>query len=335
MCEQRYKMMVLKFDEMRTQVSHAISEIGSSSVPKNSPIVKAAEEVDQPKLTPVKRRRATVPRSSPPHSSKKKEPKSNESEEEGDTKGKRKAIEVPEEQKLTPQKKHFAAVSRRSPRIMQMKNLSGENVVRAANNAPISEASREQVVSQLGGTQTKVEPPHLKEERTPEKLIEVETGGVIVVKEHARTKMKSRQQPARKLIMQRTTRFAAEKRKELSNSMKMFSMLVDKCLGDGYMVEHDAEIFGFATKSIFNKDVCSLVINFEQVNNSVVEIWSRHLYEKMLQDGGNMPVQFGTSAAVPVPLKLSDESITRRSRYIADLLGVGLLGQITLIPYNT
>ncbi|CAH9143715.1 unnamed protein product [Cuscuta epithymum] len=146
---------------------------------------------------------------------------------------------------------------------------------------------------------------------------------------------KSRQPPARKLIMQRTTRFAAEKRKEQSNSMKMFSMLVDKCLGDGYMVEHDAEVFGFATKSIFNKDVCGLVINFEQVNNSVVEIWSRHLHEKMLQDGGNMPVQFGTSAAVPVPLKSSDESITRRSRYIADLLAVGLLGQITLIPYNT
>ncbi|CAH9091581.1 unnamed protein product [Cuscuta europaea] len=55
----------------------------------------------------------------------------------------------------------------------------------------------------------------------------------------------------------------------------------------------------------------------------------------MLQDGGNMSVQFGTSAAVPVPLKPSDESITRRSRYIADLLGVGLPGQITLIPYNT
>ncbi|CAH9098237.1 unnamed protein product, partial [Cuscuta epithymum] len=160
---------------------------------------------------------------------------------------------------------------------MHMNNLPEENVVRAANNAPLSEASREEVVSELGGTKTKlkVEPPHLKEEVIPEKFIEVEGGGVVVVKEHARAKMKkSRQPPARKLIMQRTTRFAAEKRKEQSNSMKMFSMLVDKCLGDGYMVEHDAEIFGFATKSIFNKDVCGLVINFEQVNNSVVEIWS-------------------------------------------------------------
>ncbi|CAH9082586.1 unnamed protein product, partial [Cuscuta epithymum] len=217
---------------------------------------------------------------------------------------------------------------------MQMKNLPEESVVRAANNTCISEASREQVASELGGTKTKVEPPHLKEESIP-KMIEVEAGGVVVVKEHGRTKMKSKQPPARKLIMQRTTRFAAEKRKEKSNSMKMFSMLVDKCLGDGYLVEHDAEIFGFATKSIFNKQVCDLVISFEQVNNSVVEIWCRHLYEKMLEDGGNMPVQFGTSAAVPVPLKPSDESITRRSRYIADLLGVGLPGQITLIPYNT
>ncbi|CAH9139560.1 unnamed protein product [Cuscuta epithymum] len=54
----------------------------------------------------------------------------------------------------------------------------------------------------------------------------------------------------------------------------------------------------------------------------------------MIDDGGEMPVQFGTSAAIHRPKRSSDEAMTRRSQYIADLLGVGLVGQITLIPYN-
>ncbi|CAH9091500.1 unnamed protein product [Cuscuta epithymum] len=55
----------------------------------------------------------------------------------------------------------------------------------------------------------------------------------------------------------------------------------------------------------------------------------------MVEDGGYFHVQFGTSSAIPRPKRHSDDSITRRSRYIADLLGVALLGQITLIPYNS
>ncbi|CAH9131641.1 unnamed protein product [Cuscuta epithymum] len=49
---------------------------------------------------------------------------------------------------------------------------------------------------------------------------------------------------------------------------------------------------------------------------------------------GEMPVQFGTSAAIACPKRLSDESVTRRSQYISDILSAALPGQITLIPYN-
>ncbi|CAH9067636.1 unnamed protein product, partial [Cuscuta europaea] len=82
-------------------------------------------------------------------------------------------------------------------------------------------------------------------------------------------------------------------------------------------------------------DVCRLVINFEEVTNSIIEIWARYLHEKMVNEGGEILVQFGTSAAVGLPKKPSVQSVTRRSQYIADLLGVALRGQITLIPYNT
>ncbi|CAH9110645.1 unnamed protein product, partial [Cuscuta epithymum] len=101
------------------------------------------------------------------------------------------------------------------------------------------------------------------------------------------------------------------------------------------MIPNDAEVFGFPTKSVFNKEMCRIVIKCEKVSNSVIEIWCKNLYEKMLEDGGEMPVQFGTSAAIPRPKRPSHDSITRRSQYVSDLLGVGLLGQITLLPYNS
>ncbi|CAH9097247.1 unnamed protein product [Cuscuta europaea] len=100
-------------------------------------------------------------------------------------------------------------------------------------------------------------------------------------------------------------------------------------------IKQDAEIFGFQTKTMFNKEVCRSVINFQQVSNSVVEIWARYLHEKMEADGGDMPVQFGTSAAIAIPKRASHQAVTRRSQYIADLLDISLLGQMTLIPYNT
>ncbi|CAH9077352.1 unnamed protein product [Cuscuta epithymum] len=77
------------------------------------------------------------------------------------------------------------------------------------------------------------------------------------------------------------------------------------------------------------------VEQFEQVSNSVVEIWARYLHERMEADGGNMPVQFGTSAAITIPKRASHQAVTRRSQHIADLLDISLLGQMTLIPYNT
>ncbi|CAH9093115.1 unnamed protein product, partial [Cuscuta europaea] len=55
----------------------------------------------------------------------------------------------------------------------------------------------------------------------------------------------------------------------------------------------------------------------------------------MEADGGDMPVQFGTSAAIAIPKRASHQAVTRRSQYIADLLDISLLGQMTLIPYNT
>ncbi|CAH9092567.1 unnamed protein product [Cuscuta epithymum] len=73
----------------------------------------------------------------------------------------------------------------------------------------------------------------------------------------------------------------------------------------------------------------------QDVLKIVEEIDYFNLHEKMIDDGGEMPVQFGTSAAIPCPKKQSEEAMTRRSQYIADLLGVGLVGQITLIPYNS
>ncbi|CAH9108009.1 unnamed protein product [Cuscuta epithymum] len=55
----------------------------------------------------------------------------------------------------------------------------------------------------------------------------------------------------------------------------------------------------------------------------------------MKADGGDMPVQFGTSAVIAIPKRASHQAVTRRSQYIADLLDISLLGQMTLILYNT
>ncbi|CAH9053108.1 unnamed protein product [Cuscuta europaea] len=116
--------------------------------------------------------------------------------------------------------------------------------------------------------------------------------------------------------------------------MKMFAFLVDKCMEDGYMIQNNADVFGFPTKTTFNKDMCYLVINCEKVSNSIIELWCKSLHEKMVDNGGAMSVQFGTSVAIHRPKKASEESVNRRSQYVADLLGVGLPGQITLLPYN-
>ncbi|CAH9060932.1 unnamed protein product, partial [Cuscuta europaea] len=159
---------------------------------------------------------------------------------------------------------------------------------------------------------------------------ELERCDVLVVKEK-RAKMK----PKATVNMQRRTRSVSEKKRGQSASLRMFSILVENCLGDVGTISQGPEIFGFETKSVFNKDVCRLVINFEEVTNSIVEIWARYLLEEMVNEGGELLVQFGTSAAVCIPKKPSVQSVTRRSQYIADLLGIALLGQITLIPYNT
>ncbi|CAH9132286.1 unnamed protein product [Cuscuta epithymum] len=158
---------------------------------------------------------------------------------------------------------------------------------------------------------------------------ELERCGLVVVKEK-RVKMK-----AKAPVKMQRTRSVAKKRRGQSANLQMFSILVENCLGDEGTISQDAEIFGFKTKSVFNKDVCQLVINFEEVTNSIVEIWARYLHEEMVNESGEILVQFGTSVAVCIPKKPSLQSVTRRSQYIADLLGNALLGQITLIPYNT
>ncbi|CAH9077582.1 unnamed protein product, partial [Cuscuta epithymum] len=103
-------------------------------------------------------------------------------------------------------------------------------------------------------------------EDNPEDL---ERCGVVVVKEK-RAKMKAKPP----LNMQRRTRAVAEKKRSPSANLQMFSILVENCLGDECTISHGAKIFGFETKSVFNKDVCRLVINFEEVSNSIIEIWS-------------------------------------------------------------
>ncbi|CAH9073149.1 unnamed protein product [Cuscuta europaea] len=180
---------------------------------------------------------------------------------------------------------------------------------------------------QMKKMNTTTKPSYEVIEDNPEEL---ERCGVVYVKEK-RAKMKAKPP----LNMQRRTRLVAEKKRSQSANLQMFSILVENCLGDECTISHGAEIFGFETKSVFNKDGCRLVINFEEVTNSIIEIWARYLHEKMVNEGGEILVQFGTSAAVRIPKKPSVQSVTKRSQYIADLLGIALLGQITLIPYNT
>ncbi|CAH9081267.1 unnamed protein product [Cuscuta epithymum] len=186
-------------------------------------------------------------------------------------------------------------------------------------------------------------PRHLPQKTEPagcvvplqDKGMDLEKGDVQVVEVRSRPEMKKKVAPAsRKLNMQRTTRSLVDKRKEKSINMNMFSFLVDKCMGDGYTIQNDADVFGFPTKTTFNKDMCNLVINYQKVANSIIELWCKSLHEKMVDNGGEMPVQFGTSVAIHRPKKASEESMNRRSHYVADLLGVGLPGQITLLPYN-
>ncbi|CAH9139071.1 unnamed protein product, partial [Cuscuta epithymum] len=337
-CEKRYEMMVEQLRDMKAQLSsYAGSDIGSCSVATKSPSGeigkrKVAVEVEKPAHTPKKTRIHSQLSKSPRHTSVEKEVAS--------------PITGPKPNKQRKDKKP-EVYSEKSPKEVDVDDDMGwlEEPV-AVHFGADEEQQCTKTKKFQRCTPKKIEtnsrlprrsPRHiLHKTDTPFEGVKEELGndGVEVLKVN-RSQMKKKSVPVRKLTMQRTTRSIVEKRQGQSMNMKMFSILIERCLGDGYMIPNDAEVFGFPTKSVFNKEMCRIVIKCEKVSNSVIEIWCKNLYEKMLEDGGEMPVQFGTSAAIPRPKRPSHDSITRRSQYVSDLLGVGLLGQITLLPYNS
>ncbi|CAH9146980.1 unnamed protein product [Cuscuta epithymum] len=268
--------------------------------------------------------RCSAPRKSPRFKSKHNEMEGNNEQPDGESRGRQKTVAEVEKPTFTHRKKLFGSVPRRSPQHISKDTLGQANA--HSHDMDMNEEEDKSLAEPKNGKEQSID--HMENERVEGK--EKQGCDVVFVNEK-RTGMKAKSP----LNVQRMTRSVAEKRKEQSANMMMFCILVENCLGEMNSIKQDAEIFGFQTKSIFNKEVCRLVINFEQVSNSVVEIWARHLHEKMEADGGDMPVQFGTSAAIAIPKKASHQAITRRSQYIADLLDISLPGQMTLIPYNT
>ncbi|CAH9051546.1 unnamed protein product, partial [Cuscuta europaea] len=265
-CDRRYEMMLQKFSEMKDHVSNAFSEIGSCSNANKSQKRKAGDDVEQSILSPLKER-CSAPRKSPRLKLKHAEMEGNNEQPEGESHGMQKTVGEVEKPVFTHRKKLFGSVPRNSPQHINTDTLGQANA--HSHDMDMNEEEDQSIAN-------------MENDRVEGKQ---KQGCEVVFVKEIRTGMKAKSQ----LNVQRMTRSVAEKRKEQSANMMMFCILVDNCLGEMNSIKQDAENFGFQTKTMFNKEVCRSVINFQQVSNSVVEIWARYLHEKMEADGGDMP----------------------------------------------
>ena len=79
----------------------------------------------------------------------------------------------------------------------------------------------------------------------------------------------------RKLVLRKNTRSAAQQRKNTSQSINTFSLIVDSFLDEELLIENDKSVFGYASKTLFNKAVCQVIIDFSCLRNEVIELWEK------------------------------------------------------------
>ena len=75
----------------------------------------------------------------------------------------------------------------------------------------------------------------------------------------------------RKLVLRKNTRLVSHQRKNTSQSINMFSLIVDNFLDKWLLIEHDESVFGYASKTLLNKTVCQVIIKF----SCLIELWAK------------------------------------------------------------
>lgn len=76
----------------------------------------------------------------------------------------------------------------------------------------------------------------------------------------------------RKLVLRNNTRSAAHKRKNTSQSINMFCLIVDSFLDEELFIEHDESILGYASKILLKNVVCQVIIHFNCLRNDLIEL---------------------------------------------------------------
>ena len=79
----------------------------------------------------------------------------------------------------------------------------------------------------------------------------------------------------KKLVLRKNTRLVAQHRKNTSQSINMFSLIVDSFLDEELLIENDESVFGYASKTLLNKVVCQVIIDFSCLRNEVIELWAK------------------------------------------------------------
>lgn len=76
----------------------------------------------------------------------------------------------------------------------------------------------------------------------------------------------------RKLVLRNNTRSAVHKRKNTSQSINMFFLIVDSFLDEELFIEHDESILGYALKTLLKNVVCQVIIHFNCRRNDLIEL---------------------------------------------------------------
>ena len=88
-----------------------------------------------------------------------------------------------------------------------------------------------------------------------------------------------KKQIARKLVLKKNTRAAAQTRKQdKSPYMQMFFMLVKSCFPNLIKIDYDIPIFGITWKSYLDKAICEEIMDFKEVSNCAINIWIKYVF---------------------------------------------------------
>ena len=79
----------------------------------------------------------------------------------------------------------------------------------------------------------------------------------------------------RKLVLRKNTRLAAQQRKNTSQSINIVSLIVNSFLDEELWIENDESNFGYASKTLLNKAVCQVIIDFSCLRNELIELWAK------------------------------------------------------------